>query len=781
MISLASIAAAGGAFLAGAFTVDRIQPTQSTNQTWLLDGQAEVYRLTNGPMQPVLDRVSGMGNEVVSRVESSLSEGQVAIQRFGAAKREQILGAVAAPERSFGQEIKATLATTYTDIDEKYQWFMVKRVDPLLGRARSAQIDDITTGEESLVISSYEQALNRNLLYSLAAFGSVALGGWLLPASLFLTVPLSFLLTVPIYYRAYDSLSRHRSVNHHILSAINVTGIWLGGFFIPATLGALIYYVAEKLLMVTQDRSYKGLANIFGQQPKFVWVVTDGVEVEIPFEQIQPGDIVLVSAGQMAPVDGVIVDGLASIDQHMLTGEAQPAEKTVGDTVLASTIVLAGQIQVKVEKAGSETVAAQIGTVLNRTASYQLSLQSKGSAIAHGAALPTLILGGLAWPLIGLEQGLAILNSGFGLNIRITAPIAMLNFLNIASRNGILIKDGRSLELLSDVDTIVFDKTGTLTLEQPHVAHVHVCHDLDARDTLALDTTALLRYAAAAEHRQTHPIAKAILEAAAAVDLELPLLESAQYEIGYGIKVRIEDKVIRVGSDRYMTSEGITIPDEIEELQRACHALGHSLVMVGVDDLLGGAIELQPTLRPEAKDVIQDLRSRGLKLAIISGDQEEPTRRLAEELGIDQYFANTLPENKASLVEKLQAEGRSVCFVGDGINDSIALKKANVSISLRGSTTVATDTAQIVLMDQSLSKLTQLFTLAQKFDKNLKVGFASAIIPGIINIGGIFLFHWGIYTSMFIYNLSLLNNLGIAMLPILQAENEIEKNETESN
>jgi Cu2+-exporting ATPase len=778
MISLASIAAAGGAFLAGAFTVDRLQPARSSNQAWLLDGQAEVYRPTTGRMQPVLDRVSGLGNGVVGRVEASLSEGQGAIRRLGAAKREQLWGAVAAPETSYGQEIKATLAATYNDVDKKYQRFMVKRVDPLLGRARSAQIGDITTGEEALVISSYEKALNRNLLYSLTAFGSVALGGWLLPASLFLTVPLAFLLTVPIYYRAYDSLSRHRRVNHHILSAINVTGIWLGGFFVPATLGALIYYLAEKLLMVTQDRSYKGLANIFGQQPKSVWVVTDGVEVEIPFEQVQPGDIVVVSAGQMAPVDGIIVDGLASIDQHMLTGEAQPAEKTVGDTVLASTIVLAGQIRVQVEKAGSETVAAQIGTVLNRTASYQLSLQSKGSAIAHGAALPTLILGGLAWPLIGLEQGLAILNSGFGLNIRITAPIAMLNFLNMASRSGILIKDGRSLELLSEVDTIVFDKTGTLTLEQPHVAQIHVCHDPDTADVAdtadLLDATVLLRYAAAAEHRQAHPIAKAILEAAAAQALPLPVLESAQYEIGYGIKVQIEGKTIRVGSDRYMTLEGIAIPAEMEELQRACHARGHSLVMVGVDEVLGGAIELQPTLRPEAKGVIQDLHNRGFTLAIISGDQEEPTRRLAQELGIDQYFANTLPENKATLVEQLQAEGRSVCFVGDGINDSIALKKANVSISLRGSTTVATDTAQIVLMDQSLSKLTQLFTLAHKFDKNLKVGFASAIIPGVINIGGIFLFHWGIYTSMFIYNLSLLNNLGIAMLPLLQAEDEAE-------
>jgi Cu2+-exporting ATPase len=190
--------------------------------------------------------------------------------------------------------------------------------------------------------------------------------------------------------------------------------------------------------------------------------------------------------------------------------------------------------------------------------------------------------------------------------------------------------------------------------------------------------------------------------------------------------------------------------------------------MVALGDQLAGIIELEPTLRPEVETIIQDLHRRDKEVYIISGDQEEPTRRLAERLGIDHYFANTLPEDKAGHVERLQAAGRTVCFVGDGINDSIALKKAQVSVSLRGATSVATDTAQVVLMDMTLNHLPTLFDLAAQFDTNMKLGFAAAIIPGFFIIGGVFLINLGIVGSLAVYNVSLLTGIGVAMLPLLQ-------------
>jgi Cu2+-exporting ATPase len=465
------------------------------------------------------------------------------------------------------------------------------------------------------------------------------------------------------------------------------------------------------------------------------------------------------------PVDGQVVSGLASIDQQMLTGEAQPVEKAPGDTVYAATVVLAGKIYVRVEKAGNETVSAKIGQVLNKTASYQLALQSRGSKIAHDSALPVLALSALALGTVGAESSLAVLNSAFGISIRVSAPVTMLNLLSIASQNGILLKDGRSLELLSDVDTVVFDKTGTLTLSQPHVAEIHVVDGFDKDKLLTL--------AAAAEHRQTHPIALAVVAEARTRGLALPNIENARYELGYGIKVELAAQTIQVGSDRFMRLSGIEVLPEMQNLQAECHERGHSLIMVGVNGKLAGAIELQPTIRPEVETILQSLHQRRLKTVIISGDQEEPTRRLATKLGIDRYFAGVLPEGKAQLVEQLQAEGHSVCFVGDGINDSIALKKAHVSVSLRGATTVATDAAQVVLMQESLRDLPYLFNLADYMAWSLRAGKAAGIIPGVINVFGAFFLGWGYYHALSLSFVSVTAGMGIGVYPLYKHKKKL--------
>jgi Cu2+-exporting ATPase len=192
-------------------------------------------------------------------------------------------------------------------------------------------------------------------------------------------------------------------------------------------------------------------------------------------------------------------------------------------------------------------------------------------------------------------------------------------------------------------------------------------------------------------------------------------------------------------------------------------------VLVAIDNGVVGAIELEPTILPEARSVIQALRKRNVEIYVISGDHEEPTRALANALGIDSYFANVLPEDKAKHVERLQSLGRNVCFVGDGINDSIALKKAQVSVSLRGATTVATDTAQVVLMGATLEQLPNLFTLSRQFDTNMKVGLAASIIPCFCIIGGVFIVHLSLLGSVLIYNAGLLTGIGVAMMPLLQS------------
>ncbi|MEZ4860131.1 MAG: heavy metal translocating P-type ATPase [Caldilineaceae bacterium] len=558
---------------------------------------------------------------------------------------------------------------------------------------------------------------------------------------------------------AYQSLVYKRSVDAEVLNAVFIGGALAGGFFFTLTLSAWFLILVRWLAIKTEDHSKQGIIDLFGQQIRSVWMLVDGVEVEAPVEQVQAGHVIVIHAGQMAPMDGIIVEGHASIDQRVLTGEAQPAEKGPGDAVLAATIVLTGRICVQVEKAGAVTTAAQIGRILTETSDFKTNLVSRAQALNDRLSLPFLLLGGCSLPFLGLNRTLGLIMTTPGYRMILYGPLSMLSYLHLAARQGILLKDGRSLELLRAVDTVVFDKTGTLTLEQPHVRAIHACPGFRLEE--------VLRYAAIAETKQSHPLALAILEAAAAQGITPPAVEDAAYEIGYGISVKFQDKTIRVGSQRFMTLHAIALPPAIQTQQNEAHNAGHSLVLVAVDDVLAGAITLHPTLRPEAKAIVRQLRARGLQLYIISGDHDAPTRHLAQDLGMDGYFAEVLPEAKADLVKQLQAAGRTVCFVGDGINDSIALKTANVSISLSGATTIAIDTAQIVLMNGNLAQLPTIFALADEFAANMRANLLAATIPTVVIIGGIFFFGWGLLTSTLLYQASVPFALYNTVRPLL--------------
>ena len=525
------------------------------------------FRLSDG----LLEGLSTLGEELAGLAAGVCTETRSAarVLREEAAQICKGLG-----ER--GGDVREGLVETFTRIDDRYQRFMVERIEPLLGGTRHRQFHDIASGPEAIELGPDERELNRNLACAVATMATVLIARTLWSPLYLVSLGLAaYSMRVPVQ-RAYTTLTRERRVKLPVLVTLNLAGTWLGGYFVIGGLGLLVFFLGEKFVVITRDRSLKSLINVFGQQVHTVWALIDGVETEIPFERLHAGDLIVVHAGQPVPADGVIVEGMATVDQHALTGESQPIEKGVGDRVFGATVALAGKVHVRVEKTGRETVAAQIGEILNRTTGYQMSIESKGMELANNSALPTLVLGILAWPLVGYEAMVAILGASIGLNVKITGPIAMLNFLNIASTQAILVKDGRSLELLHTVDTVIFDKTGTLTLEQPQVVCVHRCGDLD--------TDTLLTYAAAAESRQAHPIARAIMEAAAERGLTPPAFDEARYEVGYGIRVQIGDRLVRVGSDRYMAQEEIDIPDAIRAITEACHAEGHSLVMMAVDD-----------------------------------------------------------------------------------------------------------------------------------------------------------------------------------------------------
>lgn len=573
------------------------------------------------------------------------------------------------------------------------------------------------------------------------------------------------------YFREAEQalIQKRQVININVVYAVMFLSCIATNQYFVAGYWDMLYFYATKLKRKLEDQSKNQLMNVFEQQPHTAFVLKDNVEIEMPLEAIELNDIVIVSSGEVVPIDGVIINGTATLDQHALTGESQPAEKEVGDRVFAATVVITGRVDIRVEKAGKDTTVAKVGHILNNTVDYKSTIQLKGEEWANKWLVPQLGLSGLALVMVNPIVALAILNTNFSYRVQVIAYLQTVNHLNFASRQGIVIKDGRSVELLSQIDTILFDKTGTLTKEELTVGRIIVCHHYQEPE--------LLCYAAAAERKLTHPIAKAIFNKAVADQLTLPKVADSDYKMGYGITVNIDEKIIQVGSARFMALEDVTIPTQIAEEMTYSHNQGYSLVMVAIDKQLCGAIEILPTLRPEIKKVLSSLRQSGIQyMAIVSGDHQQPTRSVAEELGMDDYFYEVMPENKANIVEELQKQGRSVCFIGDGINDAIAMKKAQVSISLRGASSIATDVAQIVLMDGSLSHLDELFNIAHRLDTRLKRSLVIGIMPMPIVIVGGFLFHFGVISSVIINNMALFSGLGYAMNVRLQHEKSPNQN-----
>ena len=599
-----------------------------------------------------------------------------------------------------------------------------------------------------------------------------AVAQFMFPALLPYAGALFLFTSITTFKSAYHVATKERRLGVDILDAIVVTGCIATGQIFAGAVLCLCLSFGRLLVAKTQDDSKRLLIQAFGKQSQFVKLWKDNREVEISLEDLRLGDVIVVHTGESVPVDGIVKEGLAMVDQHALTGESTPAEKAAGDRVFASTLTVAGKVFVEVEKAGTDTASSKIAQILNDSAGYKLGSQHKGEQMADRAVIPTLGLSALGLATLGPQGAVAVLNSDFGTGIRMAAPLAMLTSLALCASKGILVKDGRALELMHDIDTVLFDKTGTLTRERPEVGHV-VSYGNMSRNRL-------MQLVASAEQRFSHPIAKAILDEFEATGLSLLPIDDSKYEVGYGIDAMIDGHKVMVGSLRYLKMEGIAVPEEVEQVVKAAHAEGHTLVMTAVDREFAGVIELRASQRPEVVEIIKGLRARGIKhIAIISGDHEGPTRKLAESLQMDEYFAGVLPGDKADYVERLQKQGRKVCFVGDGINDSIALKKANVSISLRGASSIATDTAQIVFMEESLHRLCELRDIARDLDRNVRRSWYMILAPNAFCIFGAFTMGFGIMASVLTNNVAALGALANGMLPLYRMLNEQAKKEAQ--
>lgn len=566
--------------------------------------------------------------------------------------------------------------------------------------------------------SRKETAEEKQAIYYLNGnVGSVALllASRLYPIVLLPGVILAVYGCIPIYKRAYISIFKERKLKNDILNSLVVTGSLVTGHFLVTALFTFISNLGTVVVQKSKGYSEEMLKGVFDQKISTVWLLRNGAELETPIEEVNIKDIIIVHTGELIPLDGKIIKGAVTVDQHALTGESIPIEKAIDDDVLASTVVIAGYAWIEVTQTGQNTVVAKIETVLQGTSHFKTGIQLKGESWADKAAAPILSLGMIMWPFQGAAMATAVFNCSPGNGIRLSASAQTLTHIILAAQKNLLIKDGRVLEQLMEVDTVIFDKTGTLTKDEHTVSRI-LCANNDYSEE------DILFYAAATEQKVSHPLARAIIEKAEVSNFTLPdvALSDSRYEVGMGVTATVNNKTTQVGSLSFMEKIAIPIPEEIKNEVETAIADGFSVVMVVIDSQIVGAIEIQAQLRPEVKQVIASLRDRGIKhMYILSGDQMEPTRQMARLLKLDGYFHNVSPEDKSNIIEKLQNEGKKVCFIGDGINDVIAMKKANASISLSGASTIATDVAQVILMSGTLLELDDLFEIAHNLKSKL--------------------------------------------------------------
>lgn len=677
---------------------------------------------------------------------------------------DNTLGQVSTLARKAGAQSWASVKRLAARSQRALDTFERRRLDPLLDRAlalwgdrRAVQQQQVGANTLLNTLTAEDRHLNRGFYLCAGSFGIAVVGRLLYPPLQLLSLPGLLYGTWQLYHQAYTTLVDERRLDVNVLMALVNTAYIGGGYWILGNFTNTSYFFSTRLIKAVKERLQEDLISALINHPRLVWTLVGGHEVQRHLDELQAGDLVIVHAGEVLPVDGIICEGVATLDEHMLTGEARPVEKSIGDRVFTATLLLAGKLHITIEQAGAETMVARIGTVLAQTVDFRSTRQLQVEQLTDRLVAPILGVAAITWPFFGFSAAAAVVSQHPYRELNVFGSLGILNAFVLAAGQGLLIKDGRTFELLQQVDTLVFDKTGTLTQAEPQVIAIH-CVD-------GVGDEQLLAFAAAAEQHQSHPIARAILAKARAHGVTTPWIDEATLKVGLGLVVTIAGQTILVGSTRFMDLHAITIPAQFARLQEKSQQLGHLLVWVAHAGIMIGAIELEIALRPEARAVVAALRQRAhiRTIMIVSGDHAIPTEQAALAIGADGWYAETLPTGKAELLARLQAVGRKVCFIGDGINDAIALKQAHVSVSMRGATSAALDTAHVVLMDGSLTQLPILFELAERTERNQRTMMLPVLGTSVLGLVGIYSWGWGLTAATILDQLSTIGGATLIM------------------
>lgn len=538
------------------------------------------------------------------------------------------------------------------------------------------------------------------------AVGAASFGSALCGAPALVTTTLAGLAVLPIAGRAAQTALDEGRIGVDGLDGMAAALMIMQGNLPAASFMTCLIGLGEYIRELTAQRCKKMLDNLMGLAGSSAWLVKGNKRVCIPAEQVKCGDMIVVYPGELVPVDGEVLKGLACVNQAALTGESAPVEVQPGSHVFAGTHLEQGKILICCKASVKDSRAGRVIEMLKTAPVYETRTQNYAAKLADKMVLPILATAAICGMLSrNLTRVMSILIFDFSTGIRISAPTAILSSMQRAGRHGILMKNGAAVEKLSRVDALVIDKTGTLTSGEPQVTKVIALNGWAENEVLA--------NAAAVEERLHHPAARAIVRHAHKSLCKIPDRDDSSHKNGMGVQAYVQGRSVICGSRRFMHSEHIDV-GAAGAVEKEMHEKGESVAYVAIDGKLAGLIAYADRLRSEAPQVLKQLKRMGVKrIFMATGDHEHAARSIASICGIKEIIFNSFPEQKADLVRKLKSEGYTVAVVGDGINDSPALVHADLGVSLHSATDAARESSDLLLTDNDLKRLPEAIEISR--------------------------------------------------------------------
>lgn len=576
-----------------------------------------------------------------------------------------------------------------------------------------------------------------------------------------LATPLQFWIGWRFYRGLWDGIKTKAS-NMDTLIAIGTTAAYLYSavvtiapgyfpfesvYFETAAIIITLILIGRLLETRTKEKASDAVRKLLDLKPKMAKIIRregnsdEEVEIEIPVEQVQEGNVMVIRPGERIPTDGVVIHGSSSIDESAVTGESIPVDKTKDDEVIGATINKSGLLKVKATKVGQDTVLSQIITLVEEARTGKAQMQRLVDQVAKyfvPAVLAVAIGVGLGWYFIGdigitfsLLAFVSVIIIACPCALGIATPAALMMGAGKGAENGILFKGGEYLEIAKKVKTIVFDKTGTLTKGKPSVTDI-----VDLSDSMGQNE--LLRLTAIAESGSEHPLGQAVVNYAKEKDIIVTNLDSFEAVSGHGLNARYADHIILVGNRKLMEENNIHVTATIDSKLKDLENQGKTAVLVAINNKLAGIIGIADTIKENAKEAIDALKSMSIEVVMLTGDNQRTANAVASRLGIDRVIAQVLPQEKEQVISKLKGEGKVVAMVGDGINDAPALARAHLGIAIGSGTDVAKETGGIILIKDDIRDVVIALDLGKKTVSKIKQNlfWAFAYNTGLIPIAG---------------------------------------------